>query len=97
MLLQFTDFYANSKFYPWKKKPSRENFQFCAREILISTREKKSKTTRENPRQPVKIFKKVGVKSDFHPWKKWKKQQKSAFTGTFDFHGEKKTLVLANN
>ena len=83
---------TDPKFYPWKKIPSRENSQHSAREIKNSTRENLSNTARENPRVPVKMFKKVGVKMNFHPWKKQQKEQKRAFTGTFDFHGKKKTL-----
>ena len=81
---------TDPKFYPWKKIPSRENSQHSARENKNSTRENLSNTARENPGLPVKIFKKVGVKMNFHPWKKSQKEQKRAFTGTFDFHGKKK-------
>ena len=82
---------TDPKFYPWKKIPSRENSQHSAREIKNSTRENLSNTARENPRVPVKMFKKVGVKMNFHPWKKPQKEQKRAFPGTFDFHGKKNT------
>ena len=58
-----------------------------ARETLNSTREKISKSARENFLLPVKFFKKVPVKNTFYPWRKPKKTQKCAFTGTFDFHG----------
>ena len=85
---------TDQKFYPWKKIPSRENSQHSARENKNSTRENLSNTARENPGLPVKMFKKVGVKMNFHPWKKSQKEQKRAFTGTFDFHGKKKTLVV---
>ena len=61
---------TDPKFYPWKKIPSRENSQHSAREIKISTREKLSKSAREKPGLPVKMFKKVGVKTNFSPWKK---------------------------
>ena len=81
------------KFYPWKKISSRENSQHSARENKNSSRENLSNTARENPGLPVKMFKKVGVKTNFHPWKKSQKEQKRAFTGTFDFHGEKKNTA----
>ena len=50
-----------------KKKPSRENSQNSAREKKNSTRENLSNTARENRQLPVKMFKKVGVKVNFHP------------------------------
>ena len=88
---------TDQKFYPWKKIASRENSQHSARENKTSSRENLSNTARENPGLPVKMFKKVGVKMNFHPWKKSKKEQKRAFKGTFDFHGEKKTLTSTHH
>ena len=85
-------FWMLSIFVPVKKKALRENY----RKFLISfpwkkksTREKILKGVRENFRPPVKNSKKVCVKAIFHPWKKSKKGKKKAFTGTFDFQGEK--------
>ena len=40
----------------------------------------------------MKILEKVCVKGTFPSVKKVKKRPKMAFTGTFDFHGKKKTL-----
>ena len=85
------------KFCPWKNIPFWKFLPvkkklIYARETLSSTREKISKSARENFWLPVKIFKRVPVKNNCYPWKKPKKTQKCVFTGTFDFHGEKKTL-----
>ena len=55
-----------------KRNPMRENFQknkFSPRENKKSTREKNLKCTREKFRLPVKIYKKVCVKTIFHAWK----------------------------
>ena len=65
---------------------THEKNKISACETLNSTREKISKSARENFLLPVKFFKKVPVKNNFSPWKKHKKTQKCAFTGTFDFH-----------
>ena len=83
-----------SIFAPVKKKAMRENY----RKLLISfpckkkkpTREKIKKSVRENFWLPVKKWKKVCVKATFPSVKKVEKRPKMAFTGTFDFHGEKK-------
>ena len=63
--------------FPWKRKSIREKIQKCVR---------------ENFRLPVKMLEKVCVKATFPSVKKIKKRPKIAFTGTFDFHGKKKTL-----
>ena len=65
-------------------------YLFLTRENKIVTREKTWKNTREKFDLPVKFWGKVPVKKVFYPWKKPKKQQKSVFTGSFGFHGEKK-------
>ena len=74
---------TDPKFYPWKKIPTRENSQHFARENKNSNRENLSNTARENPGLPVKMFKKVGVKMNFHPWKKIAKRAKKGFYGHF--------------
>ena len=79
------------KFHPWKKIGAREKFWaiFPAKMITFlinSARETDLCTREENGKKP----KKVPVKTICHAWKKWKKWAKMAFTGTFDFHGEKK-------
>ena len=78
-----------------KKKPFRENYRqllFPSRENTKPTREKILKSVRENFGLPVKRAKKVCVKAPSPSVKKVEKRPKMAFTGTFDFHGEKKTL-----
>ena len=82
---------TDPKFYPWKKIPSRENSQHSTREIKNSTRENLSNTARENPRVPVKMFKKVGVKMNFHPWKKSQKEQKGLSRALLISTGKKNT------
>ena len=74
-----------------KKIHSRENSQHSAREIKNSTRENLSNTARENPRLPVKIFKKVGVIVKIPPVKKTEKRAKKGFHGHFWFSGKKNT------
>ena len=74
---------TDPKFYPWKKIPTRENSQHFTRENKNSNRENLSNTARENPGLPVKMFKKVGVKMNFHPWKKIAKRAKKGFYGHF--------------
>ena len=69
-------------------------YLFLTRENKIVTREKTWKNTREKFDLPVKFWGKVPVKKIFYPWKKPKKQQKSVFTGSFGFHGEKKHCLL---
>ena len=46
---------------------TREKKNISARETLNSTREKISKSARENFLLPVKFFKKVPVKNTFYP------------------------------
>ena len=70
--------------------PTRENFHFSAREKKIPTREKIFERVREKSGLPVKNVKNACVKMILHPWKKWQKVPKMAFTHTFGFHGEKK-------
>ena len=52
--------------------------------------QKTLKTTRENMSLPVKFSENLPVKNSSHPWKNPEKGQKRAFTGYFDFTGEKK-------
>ena len=76
-----------------KKKPSVKIFEKCSfpsREKKKPTREKIRKSVRENFGPPVKSSKKVCVKATLPSVKKTEKRPKMAFTGTFDFHGEKK-------
>ena len=51
-----------------------------------------TKSVRENQKLCVKKVKKVCVKGVLPSVKKVEKRPKMAFTGTFDFHGKKKTL-----
>ena len=55
----------------------RENSLIYAREILTSTREKKSFCARENVRVPEKICAKVGEKNKFPPGKSKKTRENS--------------------
>ena len=75
---------------PWKKNPTREKLSIFYPWKSNLTREKTSKTTRENMSLPVKFSENLPVKNSSHPWKNPEKVQKRAFTGYFDFHGEKK-------
>ena len=88
----------NIKFCPWKDEISSvkilENYWF-------RTREKKNPSVKNSLKVSVKILdcpwkvaKKCAWKPVLYPWKNPKKGPKMAFTGTFDFHGEKKTLLL---
>ena len=72
---------------------SRENSQRSARENKNASRENLSNTARENPGLPVKIFKKVGVKTNFHPWKKSQKRanKKGLSRAILIFTGKKNT------
>ena len=63
-----------------------------AREILTSTREKKSFCARENVRVPDKICAKVGEKNKFPPKKNPQKIAKKCLLGHFSFSREKKTV-----
>ena len=72
--------------------PTRENFHFSAREKKIPTREKIFERVREKSGLPVKNVKNACVKMILHPWKKWQKVPKMAFTHTFGFHGKKHWL-----
>ena len=69
-------------------------YLFLTRENKILTREKTWKNTREKFDLPVKFWGKVPVKKFSTREKNQKKQQKSVFTGSFGFHGGKKTLLL---
>ena len=81
---------------PWKKIPTREKLSIFYPWKSTLTREKTSKTTRENMSLPVKFSENLPVKNSSHPWKKPEKVQKRAFTGYFDFHGEKKNTALTH-
>ena len=81
------------KFHPWKKMSSRENSHYSARENKNASRENLSNTARENPGLSVKMFKKVGVKTNFHPWKKSQKRAKKGIHGHFWFSREKKNTA----
>ena len=87
-------FYFFQEILPVKIEPYWRHFWFGAREIFNETREKIPKSNREKSALVVKILKKVPVKRVFTSVKKYKKWQKTRFTGTFDFHG-KKILVEA--
>ena len=80
----------NQKLTREKIYPTREKLSFFYPWKSNLTREKTSKTTRENLCLPVKFFGKLPVKNSSHPWKKPEKVEKSAFTGYFRFHGKKK-------
>ena len=86
---------TSGKLCPRTKHSTRENSLIFTREILTSTREKKSFCARENVRVPEKICAKVGEKNKFPPRKKLKKQRKNAFSGTFHFLGKKKHWTQA--
>ena len=64
---------TSGKLCPRTKHSTRENSLIFTREILTSTREKKSFCARENVRVPEKICAKVGEKNKFPPRKKLKK------------------------
>ena len=64
--------------YPWKKNPSVKNSLKVSVKILDC---------------PWKVGKKCAWKPVLYPWKNSKKGPKMAFTGTFDFHGEKKNAA----
>ena len=81
------------KFHPWKKMSSRENSHYSARENKNASRENLSNTARENPGLSVKMFKKVGVKTNFHSWKKSQKRAKKGIHGHFWFSREKKNTA----
>ena len=80
----------NQNFCPWKQNPVRENFQFSVREKKSHTREKILKSARENTNCAWKSVR----EKNFPSVKKTEKGPKMAFTGTFDFHGEKKNTEL---
>ena len=82
---------------PWKKNPTREKLSIFYPWKSNLTREKTSKTTRENMSLPVKFSENLPVKNSSHPWKNPEKVQKRAFTGYFDFHGEKKNTGLEHS
>ena len=80
---------------PWKKKSHPWKFSKIPHFLPMKkkpTREKIWKCVREKFGVPVKSSKKVCVKATFPSVKKVGKRPKNAFTGTFDFHGKKKTL-----
>ena len=87
--------------YPWKKKKPCvkiiDNFSFPTRFLPV----KKKNHPWKNPNKcPWKLstacekFEKSVRESHFPSVKKVEKRQKKAFTGTFDFDGKKKTLVI---
>ena len=55
-----------------------------------SSRENLWNSARENPGLPEIMFKKVGVKINFHPWKKSEKSKKGLSRAFLIFTGEKK-------
>ena len=77
---------ANEKIENSNIVPVKKN-KISTRETLCLTREKITKSARENFLIPVKILKKVPVKNTFYPWKNPKKPKNCVFTGTFGFHG----------
>ena len=64
---------TSGKLCPRKKNSTRENSLIFTREILTSTREKKSFCAREKVRVPEKICETVGEKNKFPPRKNLKK------------------------
>ena len=82
-----------SQISPWKLQKIRENSLIYAREILTSTREKKSFCARENVRVPEKICAKVGEKNKFPREKTSKNSEKMPSRALFIFSGKKKTLL----
>ena len=78
---------------PVKKfgKIPRENMNFSAKSIkFVPVKEKKVSLKK------LENWPKSGREIGFLPVKKLKKWPKMAFTGTFYFHGEKKTLSLSS-